>query len=66
MGAVFIMVWVLVFVVTGGVLTNMQEHALVTRAAFSIVPVGVQCSAKVGKTSARALILSRPVVMVVV
>lgn len=65
-GAVLKMVWVLYLVETGGVLTSRQEQALVTRAAFSVVPVAPQWSAKVGKTSARALILSRPVVTVVV
>lgn len=59
-------VLVLVLVITGGVLTSMQEHALETCAAFSVVPVAVQSSAKVGKSSARALSLSRPVVTVVV
>lgn len=63
MSTVLRTVLVLVLVDTGGVLTSRQEHALVTRAGFSTVPLGVQCSAKVGKTSAR---LSMPVVMVVV
>lgn len=66
MGAVFTTVWVSVLIVTGGVLTKRQEHALVICAAFPPVAVAVQCSAKVGKTSFRALSLSLPVVMVVV
>lgn len=40
--AVLRTVLVLVLVETGGVLTSRQEHALVTRAAFSTVPLGVQ------------------------
>lgn len=61
---VYVCVWV--DVVTGGVLTNKQEQALLTFAAFSLVPAGLQLSAKVGKGAARTLSLSSPVVMVVV
>lgn len=62
--AVYVCIWV--DVVTGGVLINRQEQALLTCAAFSLVPAGVQQSAKVGNGAARTLSLSRPVVMVVV
>lgn len=53
-------------VVTGGVLINRQEQALLTFAAFPLVPASVQQSAKVGNGAARTLSLSSPVVMVVV
>lgn len=62
--AVYVCVWV--DVVTGGVLINRQEQALLTFAAFSLVPASVQQSAKVGNGAARTLSLSSPVVMVVV
>lgn len=59
-------VFVRVDVVTGGVLINRQEQALLTFADFSLVPAGLQQSAKVGNGAARTLSLSSPVVMVVV
>lgn len=62
--AVYICIWM--DVVTGGVFINRQEQALLTFAAFLLIPAGVQQSAKVGNGAARTLSLSSPVVIVVV
>lgn len=61
---VYVCIWV--DVIIGGVLINRQEQALLTFAAFSLVPEGAQQLAKVGNGAARTLSLSSPVVMVVV
>lgn len=62
-GALAVYVWVVVVVVTGGVLTIKHEQALDTRSAWSRVPYPGQRFAYAGNSSSR---LSSPVVMVVV